>query len=92
MDKEDLESIARERIRCDDGCEVSLTCLLCPLPLCRFEGNGKTLKQIKNQDRDVEILHLFAKQGSSSQAIATLFGVSIRTVGRIINRRNKNEK
>src|SRR6476660_8677048 len=39
----------------DDGCEVSSSCLACPLPVCRYEVRGG-LAALQRAPRDAELL------------------------------------
>jgi hypothetical protein len=66
----------------DDGCEVNDSCLTCPLPRCRYEEPGG-LRAIMNEARDNEIIELRGR-GVSVDAIADRFGVSRRTVFRVL--------
>jgi AraC-like DNA-binding protein len=66
----------------DDGCEVSSSCLSCPLPRCRYEEPGG-LRAILNESRDREIIELRAR-GVSVDSLAGRFGVSRRTVFRVL--------
>lgn len=66
----------------DDGCEVNPSCLTCPLPRCRYEEPGG-LRAILNESRDREMVELRAR-GVSVDSIANRFGVSRRTVFRVL--------
>lgn len=66
----------------DDGCEVSPTCRTCPLPACRYELHSG-LRGILNLERDAEIVALRAA-GWTAKSIAERFGVSKRTVFRVL--------
>lgn len=66
----------------DDGCEVNPSCLTCPLPRCRYEEPGG-LRAILNESRDRQIIELRGR-GVSVDAIADRFGVSRRTVFRVL--------
>ena len=69
----------------DDGCEVAPKCLECPLPRCRYDVKGGARVMI-NVDRDAEIERLRA-EGYSHDDIAARFGVSRRTVFRVLSER-----
>jgi len=66
----------------DDGCDVSASCLDCPLPRCRYEEPGG-LRALLNEQRDRQILQLRLK-GMPVDQLAGRFGVSRRTVFRVI--------
>lgn len=68
----------------DDGCEVAATCLNCPLPVCKYDDPG-WLERENRHDRDVDILRR-REAGQSVMAIATRFGLSTRTVHRVLQR------
>lgn len=84
----------------DDGCTISESCFTCPLPRCRYEEPGG-LRAVLNQTRDSQILFLRSK-GVGVDVIADKFGVSRRTVFRVIgsarmttrrnNRRNQTDR
>lgn len=67
----------------DEGCEVFSSCLSCPLPHCLEEGRGGRKKFIK-QSRNERIMD-YHDRGKSSADIATLMGVSQRTVQRVVS-------
>jgi hypothetical protein len=66
----------------DDGCDISASCLSCPLPRCRYEEPGG-LRSLLNEQRDRQIIQLRLK-GVPVDALADHFGVSRRTVFRVI--------
>lgn len=68
----------------DDGCDVANSCLLCPLPVCKFDDPG-WLQRENRRDRDTEVLRL-RREGLSVSEIAERFGVSTRTVHRVLQR------
>lgn len=74
----------------DDGCEVSESCLTCPLPRCRYEEPGG-LRAILNESRDRKIIELRAR-GVSVDALASRFGVSRRTVFRVLGTSSGSER
>jgi hypothetical protein len=67
----------------DDGCSVSASCLDGPLPRCRYEEPGG-LRALMNEHRDRQILDLRAR-GVSVEELADRFGVSRRTIFRVIS-------
>ena len=62
------------------GCDLFPSCLRCPLPKCRYDNPGRqTGKELRN--REMVRLH---KAGMEVKELAQRFGVSKRTVHRII--------
>ncbi len=68
----------------DDGCDVSATCLTCPLQMCKYDDPG-WLQRENRKDRDAEVMRL-RQSGVPVAAIASQFGVSTRTVHRVLQR------
>jgi hypothetical protein len=66
----------------DDGCSISASCFSCPLPRCRYEEPGG-LRAVMNQTRDRDMTQL-RLSGMSVEELAGYFGVSRRTVFRVI--------
>lgn len=66
----------------DDGCEVHPHCLSCPLPRCRYEEPGG-LRALLNERRDRQMVELRLR-GASVEELADRFGVSRRTVFRVL--------
>ena len=66
----------------DNGCDVSPSCLTCPLPRCRYEEPGG-LRALLNKTRDQQIVSQRAN-GVPVAELATRFGVSRRTVFRVL--------
>ena len=66
----------------DDGCSISVSCFSCPLPRCRYEEPGG-LRAVMNETRDREMTQL-RLEGMSVEELAGHFGVSRRTVFRVI--------
>ena len=69
----------------DNGCEVHPSCLTCPLNRCRYDEPGG-LRALINADRDRKILEL-RLGGATVDDLAGRFGVSRRTVFRILSTR-----
>jgi AraC-like DNA-binding protein len=72
----------------DEGCELSPSCLKCPLPFCRYDHPGG-LRHIRNRGRDSEIIRLRYRERLPINALARRFGVSRRTVFRVLKRANR---
>ena len=71
----------------DDGCEIHPQCLTCPLPRCRYDEPGG-LNGMLTRMRDREVVRLRTK-GAPVEDIAEVFGVSRRTVFRILTAKYK---
>ncbi|MFQ5861383.1 MAG: helix-turn-helix domain-containing protein [Dehalococcoidia bacterium] len=69
----------------DDGCEVSPSCLICPLPKCKYDDPG-WLQRERRRGRDLEVLRVRQAQTLSVPQLAQRFGISQRTVFRILSR------
>ena len=63
----------------DDGCERSPSCLSCPLPVCKYDE--QPLKQhVSRNDR----IRKMRKKGAPVDGVAAAFGISVRSVHRIL--------
>ena len=69
----------------DDGCEFAGSCLNCPFPECIYAQPGGRQHWLKSL-RDQEVLKLGASQGKGARELAEMFGVSQRTIQRILRR------
>lgn len=67
-----------------DGCDISASCLDCPLPLCRYDDQAWRIRD-NTALRDYLILEA-CKTGRKHKDIGQEFGVSARTVNRIARR------
>ena len=68
----------------DDGCDVSPSCLDCPLPLCKYDDPGWVQRESKRVRDDS--IYRARLDGDPVLDIAQRFGVSPRTVHRVISR------
>ena len=68
----------------DDGCDAAVTCLECPLSLCKYDDPG-WLQRENRRTRDDEIFRLRSQQVAVTE-ISKRFGISTRTVHRIVQR------
>jgi DNA-binding CsgD family transcriptional regulator len=68
----------------DDGCEFADSCLNCPFPDCIYAQPGGRQQWLKSL-RDQEVLKLHS-QGKSVKELAEMFGLSSRTIQRILKR------
>jgi hypothetical protein len=66
----------------DEGCEHAAKCLDCPFSKCLYEEPGGKERYFKSR-RNGEIFRL-SREGKKTHEIAGQFGVSERTVQRII--------
>jgi len=69
----------------DEGCEFAGSCLDCPFPKCIYDeprGRQRWLKR----SRDKEMTNLFGSEGKGVKELASMFGVSQRTVQRALER------
>jgi DNA invertase Pin-like site-specific DNA recombinase len=71
----------------DEGCDLSPSCLKCPLPRCRHDKQPQGRRAARSL-RDMEILKQHNSAGKSAAELANQFGVSKRTIQRIIRRSN----
>lgn len=69
----------------DDGCEVSPSCLRCPLPVCKYDDPGRERREARDR-RDSEIREAHEQERLSPTELARRFGVSPRTVFRAVRR------
>lgn len=69
----------------DTGCEVSDSCLDCPLPLCRYD-DPTWFQRNRRLARDFRIVHAMQKESLSIHETAKRFSITTRTVFRVIQR------
>ena len=69
----------------DEGCELSSSCLECPLPQCKYDNPG-WLQRYRRDERDRMVLTAMRKGGLSVPEAARRFDLSQRTVFRIVRR------
>jgi hypothetical protein len=68
----------------DEGCEYGAKCLDCPFTKCLYEEPGGKERYFKSR-RNMEILKQ-SREGKPTREIAVIFGVSERTVQRVVRR------
>ena len=73
----------------DDGCDVSPSCLGCPLPYCKYDNPTAYYQQIR-ESRDLEVVQVSRTQGKTVPQLARHFSLSQRTVHRILQRARTN--
>ena len=69
----------------DTGCEVSPSCLNCPLPQCKYDDPGWFQKH-RRIARDLRVWSTMRSEGLSVEEVAEHFSVTVRTVFRIMRR------
>ena len=69
----------------DEGCEVSPTCLECPLPRCKYD-DPDWYRRLRLASRDARVLEALRTGRGRPAELARRFGVSLRTVQRIMKR------
>ena len=67
----------------DNGCDLYPSCLNCPLPRCRYEEPGGAPAMLRT-GRDATIVRLSREQGLSVDELAARFGLSRRTIFRVL--------
>lgn len=67
----------------DTGCDLHRSCLHCPLPRCRYDEPGGA-PAMHRADRDATMRSMAEEEGLSADALAERFGVSRRTVFRVL--------
>lgn len=72
----------------DDGCQVSPSCLRCPLPRCKYDGEPGWYHRERRSTRDEEIRRL-RRLGLHPQEIARRHDVTVRTVYRALQKRGQ---
>ena len=79
-----MSSPSREyrRISKDDGCEISPSCLDCPLPVCQYEL--PFIRSLEKVTKDLLISETDSEKGLHFAAFK--HGVTVRTVYRILER------
>ena len=80
-----LDTLPEHHTYKDDGCEVSPSCLRCPLPQCKHDEPGWYLRE-RRAERDRTMSRLRSREGMSVTQLARRFGVSKRTVFRALHR------
>jgi hypothetical protein len=68
----------------DTGCSLHPSCLSCPLARCRYDEPGGA-RRLLSEERDRAIVAL-RRRGRPVAAIAARFGISRRTVFRVLAR------
>lgn len=69
----------------DTGCEVSPSCLACPLPQCKHD-DPVWYQQYRRQGRDLRILDAYVNEKATVFQLAQRFQLSPRTIHRALQR------
>lgn len=67
----------------DEGCELSPSCLRCPLPVCKYDDPG-WIRRVNRITRDRAVIKVRQRDGLSVQSLSERFRISTRTVHRIL--------
>jgi hypothetical protein len=67
----------------DTGCELSPSCLRCPLPRCKYDDTA-TSRQVATAARDREIALLRRKYRAPVYMLMQTYGLSRRSIFRIV--------
>lgn len=69
----------------DTGCEVSPSCLSCPLPQCKYD-DPVWFQRHRRMARDLKVWSTMQSEGLNVEEAADRFSVTVRTVFRIMRR------
>ena len=69
----------------DTGCEVSLSCLNCPLPRCKYD-DPVWFQRYRRMGRDLKVWRTIHSERLTAEEAAQRFSVTVRTVFRIMRR------
>ena len=69
----------------DNGCEVSPSCLSCPLPRCKYD-DPIWFQRYQRLARDLKVLTTMQLEGLTVERTAERFSVTVRTIFRIMRR------
>ena len=72
----------------DSGCDLSPSCLNCPLPVCKYDVAGPQRRAMLRRVKDQRNAAYIRDQGLSAPEAAAALGVTTRTVFRILARAN----
>ena len=67
----------------DHGCDISSSCLSCPLPVCKFDNPG-WMRRASRHRRDESVVHARRSEGLGVIELAERFKLSSRTIHRIL--------
>lgn len=69
----------------DTGCEVSSSCLDCPLPQCKYD-DPIWYQRNRRLAKDLQVMAAMRLENLSVEAAAERFSVTVRTIFRIMQR------
>jgi len=69
----------------DTGCEISTSCLTCPLPQCKYD-DPVWFQKCQRLAKDLKVIRAMQKEDLSVEAAALKFDVTVRTIFRIMRR------
>ncbi len=69
----------------DTGCEVSLSCLNCPLPQCKYDDPA-WFQHYRRLSKDLIVLTAMRQENLMVDEAAERFSVTVRTIFRIMRR------
>ncbi len=69
----------------DTGCEVSLSCLNCPLPQCKYDDPA-WFQRYQRFSKDLIVLTAMQSENLTVDEAAERFSVTVRTIFRIMRR------
>ena len=69
----------------DTGCEVSPSCLTCPLPQCKYD-DPLWFQRYRRITRDMKVWSTMQSEALTVEEAADRFSVTVRTVFRIMRR------
>ena len=69
----------------DTGCEISPSCLHCPLPQCKYD-DPHWFQRYRRISRDLKVWSTMQSEGLTVEEVAERFSVTVRTVFRIMRR------
>lgn len=73
----------------DTGCEASPSCLTCPLPVCKYDVPGG-VRQARRLQADAERIAVMEREGLMVAEAAERFGITERTMFRILERNRED--
>jgi len=76
------KKVDKDYLRRDTGCEFAPSCLNCPFEICVDEYPGGKAAWLK-KERDGYIKK-FYREGKTTKDLAVMFGVSERTIQRVL--------
>jgi AraC-like DNA-binding protein len=69
---------------CDRGCRLAPSCLNCPLPQCVYDAPAP--QYLLKQQRNAQIVQLYTAGEGSIRELAQRYGLSVRSVQRIVKK------